>query len=857
LQNDEGALFLNEAKELEKGYDWVGAAASYEKAANLALKKEDLFGTAGIYERIGYCFYRAALQAETKKQFESRMKLSAEAYGRLVKHLQRFNGEGKEEKLDHAKGLYAFAKSWIAPDFFKMADLLEEWWKLENKVLAVYEEKGDLLAIGKTCNNLIAYSQGRRIFFSAPEYFERRQELINIGEKAIAVLSKLDDAYELAQAYCSTGFYYGLTGTPVTHDKWRLYSEKAVALSKTSGDQWLIGWAHNAAWIGSGYYDTEFASWLDHAKNIVEAGKVSKDNHLMAVGSWATSLTSAHSMQFEEDPDKQRQTLKKASEWAQQALIHSQLINWPIGILLSQNTYSENLVLSASMETSRKEKRSLLEKAVEVGRKSVQYAEGQPWVHVNVAVDALSKSLFCLAMTETSVKEKTRLLKEALAYRENYASEITTGKKLLISTHAAQALYNLALIQSELARIEAPQEKQIQLFDRAVSFLEKCTEIAEKFAEELPNAITSRYMGFYYYAFGGVLSQVYKLTKKKSKLADALEVYKKAAEHFDKAVLTIHVAECHWQLALLHNLLGEHLEGSQSYALAAKAYKATAEKTPQLKSFCEDYSTYMLAWSEVEKAMHHDSKEEYEESGKCFERAANLFEASRQWSYMAPNYSAWALMENAETESRKENPQSAAEAFGQAFEKFKNAEDTIKRRIAETESPDEKATISRLIKTANLRSSYCQARINIEEAKVHDQKGEYTLSSKSYGLAAETLNRLVGEEVPEQPQQELRLLLKLCRAWAKMEFAEEKASPAIYLEASQLFEEAKEQSLTKKSSLLALGNSSFCKGLAAGTQFQTTLEPAQHSIAKRHMETAATFYLQAGFPSASEYAKAT
>ncbi len=90
-----------------------------------------------------------------------------------------------------------------------------------------------------------------------------------------------------------------------------------------------------------------------------------------------------------------------------------------------------------------------------------------------------------------------------------------------------------------------------------------------------------------------------------------------------------------------------------------------------------------------------------------------------------------------------------------------------------------------------------------------------------------------------------------------MTLAEEKTSPELYLEASKLFEQAKEHSLNKRTSLLALGNSSFCKALAAGTKFDITLDMAMHSMAKQHIERATTCYLKAGFKSASEYAKAT
>jgi KaiC/GvpD/RAD55 family RecA-like ATPase len=54
-----------------------------------------------------------------------------------------------------------------------------------------------------------------------------------------------------------------------------------------------------------------------------------------------------------------------------------------------------------------------------------------------------------------------------------------------------------------------------------------------------------------------------------------------------------------------------------------------------------------------------------------------------------------------------------------------------------------------------------------------------------------------------------------------------------------------------------LGNSSFCKGLAAGIEYQSSADLTEHSKAKSLLKSAANSYLQAGFKQASEYAKAT
>ena len=56
---------LAQAKEKEKRYDWVGAVEFHKKALGQMLKQRDLWKAGEIEERIGYCFHRAAMQAES------------------------------------------------------------------------------------------------------------------------------------------------------------------------------------------------------------------------------------------------------------------------------------------------------------------------------------------------------------------------------------------------------------------------------------------------------------------------------------------------------------------------------------------------------------------------------------------------------------------------------------------------------------------------------------------------------------------------------------------------------------------------------------------------------------------------
>jgi uncharacterized repeat protein (TIGR01451 family) len=109
----------------------------------------------------------------------------------------------------------------------------------------------------------------------------------------------------------------------------------------------------------------------------------------------------------------------------------------------------------------------------------------------------------------------------------------------------------------------------------------------------------------------------------------------------------------------------------------------------------------------------------------------------------------------------------------------------------------------------------------------------------------------------EQIRNEAKPLFYLCKAWQKMTMAEARVSPGLYAEAAELFKLAKEHMLNESASLLALANSSFCRALEAGTQFEITRKGQKSLEAREHMNDAANYYLKAGFDTSAEYAKAT
>jgi len=860
--------FLNKAKGLEKRFDWLGAVGFYEEAFGLALRLDDFLKAAEVRERMGFCFFRAALQAETHRDFRSRMKLAVGAYERAAEFFGKVEKGGKRAKINHSRAMAAYASSWLATDPEKKRGLLDECRKLGKDILKEYAEAGDSLGYGKVCNDLLEICGDHRLLLvlNWPELEGIVEEGLNLGEKAIVALSEAGDNYELARAYSWTGSYYARAAIfrvlrekrEEFVEKFFSYSKNALKLSEKIGDPYLIGisnsWAGQGTFVCGGPLHSARKFFEDQQKQ----GAIVKDKFLIGnAATWLAFITFLMTINLEEDPDKQREGYKKAIEYAEDALRHLRVIDYRPHIVFSYYSCTESYNRWAYVETDLKAKRVLLEKAVEVGREGLGRAEDSGCLfYMWFVFNALSIALYWLSDTETKVSEKMRLLDEALEKREE---AINIGQRVAPFMYFERGFSQnyRALIEAELAKIETDMEKKGKLLEKAVSSMENCLKLIATDVKEFPQLRKFESLGRFQYWFGQILNQLYSLTEDERVLERAIEVYDGSVEMYGKVEQPSRMAESHWEIAKLHDRLGDHPKAARNYEYAAEKYRLAAEKIPQLKEFYEDYSLYMQAWSEIEKARHSHAREKYDRSREHYEKAANLHRSSKLWSYLAPNYSAWAQLEKAEDLSRKEKTQEAMQAFQQALEFFKKAKGSIETEIKKIQTADEREMATELIKASDTRRKYCQARINLEQAKTLDRKGEHNLSSKRYGSAAETLRKIIEETESEPARKELRPIMCLCQAWQKMTLAEEKTSPELYLEASQLFEEAKEHSLSKRTSLLALGNSSFCKAIAAGTKFDITLDMAMHSTAKQHLERATTCYLKAGFKSASEYAKAT
>jgi len=855
---------LDRAKEKEKKYEWLQASKSYNKASEILLKEKDFVNAAELAERLGYCFFKAADQAKTNKEFRKLMEQAVDAYKKELEILEGAVVENKRTKITHAQALIAYVKALLERRPMEKKKLLDDWWILENKVISAYEKIFDFCSAGKVCNELLEYSRANRYWLVSnhSEFQQNIKEYINLAEKTIWIFSKIDDEYELARAYFLATFYYSFSLENVSPEneedfkqKSRKYSKKGLDLSNKIGNPYLIGESLTSYYWGAQQdviRDPKLV--IEKYKKAIKFGKIAKNNYVIAGGKillaqflWAQAFVLEDPLKQKENYQRAIKLLQKVKRWAE--ISENIVITW-----LFYRDCNRPINQLASIETDSKTKQDLLEMAIEVNQEGIERLRGFGWLSGSLLI-SMSVSLQLLSKTKSEIKEKKDLLQKAEFYIKESISYLEEMVPFMYGAIAV-SYFQLATIDNDLAAIETEDKLKMGLLKLAVTSIKTAIALGEgmrPFGKGVPFLRGGRF----YALLGRLLVKIDLISKQENTLFRAVESYKKATLTFEKADMPAHVAESNWGIAQIYDKLSEFQKATNNYDLAAKAYELSSKKMPQLQEFYSNYSKYMKAWSQIEQAKYFHSIEDYLEAKINYEKAAKIHQTTNPWNYLAPNYLAWANMEEAESLSRKESTQKAKQVFNKALEQFSRAEEVIKQKLGEITSTEEKDMILRLSKTSGLRRKYCQARILLEDAKLLDREGKYLQSSKSYGEAAQKIEAIIDKVDVEAGRKELEYLATLCRAWEKMAVAEEATSSESYLEAARLFEEAKSYCYTKKASLWVLGNSNFCKGLAAGVRYQTDLELKDHARAKSFMKSASTNYSKAGFEAASEYARAT
>jgi hypothetical protein len=833
------------------------------------VSEQDFFRTGEIHERLGYAYHQRAMQVESAGEFRATCSRAVENYEKAKEFYGRLNVLKRVSRMHYCDAMIAYVSYWLASEVAEKKRLIDECWRLTKKTLEAFEEAGETRDYGNAYNQLsISVALGIPLEWDFRTREKTWREVVEHGKQAIKFLLPFGDSYELAVVYAKTATILGWSNFFIDIDERERYNEEALGY-------WQEANKHEEAAqiellpVGRMYgSQTWGAPGSDEAlMNLEKAlgyGKKTENRLVIGCGLDWLAFHTMWKATATEDPDERNANFKTALQYALDAK-HQYA---PIAFISPRDDFfwieskTEYDLNVAMHETDLGKRRDLLEIAVESAPDGLRRAEdsGYPDI-IGLAHHAFSKALASLALMEASPEEKKRLLEKALEHRNEAVTKLEQLEPFGYWNRGVMRNY-LADIKSRLADLTENLGTRESMLQEATLEKENALKLIIKEAvyweSRIPGKILPFFvLGDFQYEYGSLLNRLYKLGQNREHLQGSAKAFKDSAESYQKVNLTSRVAESHWKAAQAYDDLGEHSKAAENFDLSSDSYKRAAEKIPQLKDFYQNQAIYMQAWSEIEKARHDHGRQQFDSAREHFKSAANAHQSLKKWSYLAPNYLAWAEVERAEDLSRKDQSEEAIRAFEQAVTLFDETKKSIQAQIHAIENVDEKHMSTNLGEATELRRQYCIGRIALEEARTLDKKGDHSSSSEKYGSAAEIFEKMTRALKTEQDRKEIGLLTILSRAWQKMTRAEAEEAPELYIEASQLFEEAKGVSPDEKSRMLALGHSHFCRALEAGTRFADTRDAALHAKAMQHLESAANYYVKADLQNASEYAKAT
>jgi KaiC/GvpD/RAD55 family RecA-like ATPase/tetratricopeptide (TPR) repeat protein len=857
---------LSQAERLEKEYDWTETIRLYERALKL-VSQDDVSSVREIHERSGYASYRSAFQAKDNEEFRERVNQAIVSYEKAKELHRKLTRSENEPQILRCEAMIAYLRYWLTLEGPEKKTLLDESCGNERKIVEAYNENGDLLQLGKACIRLacrLSYRLDLELDMQTRENI--LTEAISLGEKAMQIFSHVKNERELARAYYVTSVncfdaamsLRSETKRKECEQKAFEHAREAVRISEKIGDAYLLSWST----VSLGSIEHDLGGGVEAGSTLfnkaLQYSSKANDCRIISETLDGLAYSTAWSMTWKENQKEIEETSARSEEYADKAIAYGVIANYNRAIFHSYAYgYTGNLRGVAENETELEARREFLKRAIDLGKKGLDYAQRVGSTHAFFHITSeLSHALYNLS-TITTGPEKRQLLVEAM----------TLGEKSVQYTEQLRPQYALprsipyealALTLLELSRLEDKRENKKELLERAVSAMRTCIELCEKHIASFPSRRELfALLAGYQTELGNISNQLYQITAEKEILKKLVETYQNAVRLNKNADIPTRAAEAYWQTAVIYDRLGEYVEAANNFESASKQFELGAHSTPQLSSFCADYVTYMEAWSCIERAKYSHEREEYSNSKDSYEKAATHLNSSKSWTYLAPNYSAWAYLEQAEDLSRNDQSQESIHAFEEAAKLFGQARKSIEARQNSITALDEKELASKLIKASNVREDYCVTRVLIEEAKNLYASGDCASSGEKYALAARKLDGVLQIMETEAEVRELRSMIYMCQAWQKMSVADEMADASLYAEASSLFAKAKESSVKKRTAMLAAGNSGICRALELGANYKSTRNVILYYEAKHYMESASDYYMDAGFGNASTWVSAT
>jgi len=859
---------LEGARAQEEEFNWSEAAKTYGTAATLVLE-EDLHRTGDVLERQAYALYKRALQSENVDEFRPRADDAVGRYARAKEVYEKAGGPEAGARSSRCLAMRALIALVRSSGPAERKEAAEECWKRASEALDGFASTNSALEFCKTFNDLFIGA----IYSAAlvPDFPTRKKyslDALNYGEKAVALSRNIEDAVTTVRTLAVASSLWERSGyTGFVDEKAQTYHKKAVdywtkaeAVSKNAALEALP----LAYIVGDALITQTRDNLLILAAFESALGLVRRTRDRMLIGHALAGVSFfAHWISNAEDKEESDALLQKALDSAIEARDEFSKIGFMAATgtnIWVMSPHAGYFWTRSFYENDLEKKREFAERGMEAASEYERLAEISGFIWHIAGTSGLNALLSTeLAKTESDIDRKRSLQADAVEQaKKSLASVERWDAGSPLNLGAARG--PLALALGRLAELTVDTDSKIRALKEAIATHKRAYQefVAGIELSSLTDDPTSySEIGQGQMEIGRLHRTLYDCSHDPSALTDAAACYELSAELCMKAEQPTRAAESLWEAARVYDELEDPAKAADRFASASDKYRSGAEAIPRLKDLYINHAVYLEAWAEFEEAKRNHAQQEYQQARDHFERAAELHEGLPKWRFLSSNYRAWALVDSGEAASREDRYEEAERSFTEASALFRKSKASLEEAGRGVEEVAEGKMIARLLTASVARRQYCEARTIIEKARQMNVEGKHSKSREMYEQAAEKLEKLAGSAPSEEDRREMKLIAVLSRAWQKMNQAEAQFSAEPYEEAAALFEEAKDLSENEGMRALALGHSRFCKALGAGTKFTDTRDPTLHATAKKHLESASSYYLKAGADVCSEYARAS
>ncbi len=845
---------LEEVYEKARKKQWIAAAQLCGKVAlgNLGFPPAEL---ASLTEFYGTCHFKSAFQAKTSKDFEKLMGMAGDAYEKARALHADANQFARLMRVEAETQLATF---WLQPNPSSRMEIAVSVANLFKEASEAFAKAGEETEEVETKLGLFGFF---REFINLATDFESLiglfNETLEVGRSTVGQLRKQSEGEGLVEALNHMVWLLAVEAQIVKSPlefqslfkEIQAYQDELETAARKLGSPHALCLAKESAGHVAFDVDGDPSRALEEYEASLDAATDLEDKLQIGRLQWLISQAANWLAHSESDSGKRRALLQKGTSFASLAIENLKIPFQTNELTAAHATCATcHIELAELAKVDLAEKRIQLQKAIDVASQGTTYESGTlAW---SLVAHAQARALSLLSSLEEPA-QSLKLLREALRIREETV-EVTDRLFPHFWTHILMR-YHLALTQSELAVLEEDSEVRDKLLSQSISEMGSCLERGAKWATN-PGFVYR--LGQYGESYGRILFQSYSTTKEPLQAHKAIEAYETATEQFASSKHNAEAASLKWKIARIYDLLGEFNGASEAFTQAAKSYGLVGAELPFLKATFEELVQYMEAWTAIEKARQLHSEEEYHEASERYLDAASILEMTKTWNYLSRLCTARSLLEKGEALSQEEKHTAATESIRAALDRFREAKTELSAKLRDSVSEREKQELEESLKTSEQRETYSRGRLELEEARILDKRGEKSASSRKY-LSAGSTFKMLGSQVEAHDQGEIETLALFCEAWARMKQAESESSPQLFAEAAQIFSKARARTTREALSILALANASICGALEAGTRFRVTRDARLYSEIKRQLETAADYYQEAGFRKTGAWTRAT